>query len=252
MNEPRNGFRLVEVAAPRNWSAVLLPQTFPIDVRSQQDAYRTAAEELLTLLHPFNPAESEELLLVFAQMRPDVEIPALRANARLWMPQFGMGVWLDQPPPTTWSREEFENAAPGMLRPVVERVLRVHTEPEVHRSAWQELAGSGAIIRVVCSKPNQFLPGAMEQLHGTISDPSLTSFPFYVPLLRADTLDQTWPEYNLPLEDYLPNVLLYARESVQDGGLLVLTRHSPERLRSLLERKPHGFRTDMPSTRTTV
>lgn len=219
---------LEELAAPPGWTAALLRQTLPVDDDVARLAYREAVEHLLSVLPPFAEVRSEEVFLLFGAMRPEVEIKLLQQHARGWMPQFGMGVWMHQMPPETWTREEFEAAEPGTLRPVVERVLRVQPDPGAQRSAWQMLLGSGALLRISAGAPKVFVQDSTELLQPTIADVSLTSFPFYVPLLRADQLLTPAPVYDLPMADQLPSVDAYLRESVDDGGLLVLLRQAPD------------------------
>ena len=83
--------------------------------------------------------------------------------------------------------------------------------------------------------------GATEVLHPTISDPSLTSFPYYVPLLEAGRLFEPSTAYDLPLADQLPAVDAYVRESVEDGGLFLLVRQRPEVFWQHLLRTPLEF-----------
>jgi hypothetical protein len=166
------------------------------------------------------------VLLLFERCRPEFEAVTVRENARAWMPEFGVGIWIDQPPPTKWTQEEFQRSAPGTLRPVVERVLRVRPDVTPQRAAWKRLLGSGTLLRLRGAGAGTTLSGTSKLLRPTIRDISLTSFPFYVPLLRGSTLMTPAPTYAATWDQMLPGIDLYLRESAEDGGLLILHRQS--------------------------
>ncbi len=224
----RSGFRVEEVAAPPGWSALLFKQQLPVEDEEDLLAYREAVADLMARLPAFAEVHPEEVLLLFERLRPGKEVQSLQSNARGWLPEFGVGIWLDQKPPTTWTEDEFADAAPGTLRPVIERVVRIQRDPTAQLSAWRTLLGSGALIRVSCSTSDAFVKGATDLLQSSISDISLTSFPFYVPLLRPATLHTPASSYDLPLADQLPGADAYVRESVEDGGLFMLVRQPPK------------------------
>ena len=232
MNTPTHSskprLRLHEIVCPVGWTAAILETPFAPDGCPHPD-YHAAVAWLLTHLDPFERAQAEEVMLQFDRCRPDVEIPLLRANARTWQPEIGLGVWPDQGPPTTWTKEEFLASAPGTLRPVMYRVLRVQTEDRSAQAlAWQTLLGSGVLVRVATSKPNAFLSATTGFLQPKIEDASLESFPFYVPLLTATALARPHPAFAAELDSWLPFAEGYMRESQEDGGLLILSRQLPE------------------------
>ena len=115
-------------------------------------------------------------------------------------------------------------ARQGTLRPVIDRVLRLTRDPEAQESAWHSLLGSGALFSASLSRPELFLERATEFLQPRISDPSLTSFPFYAPLLSAGTLSALSPAFQAPFGELLPDVEVYCRESVEDRGFFLLIR----------------------------
>ena len=223
-----NQTELLELPAPSGWSAFLLKQQLPIEDADDLLRYRQAVTTLMERIPAFLEPHPEEVLLLFERLRPGKEINAMKGNARLWMPEFGVGIWLDREPPTTWTAEEFLDAAPGTLRTVIERVVRVQREPVAQASAWRLLLGSGALLRVSAETAGDFVTGATGMLQPTISDSSLTSFPFYVPLLGAESLINMSPAYDQPLGEHLPAVSAYVRESVEDGGMLFVVRQTPE------------------------
>lgn len=233
--------RLREVICPSGWTAAVLETPFAPDGGPHPD-YQAAVAWLLTHLDSFECAIGEEIMLQFDRCRPDVEIPLLRSNARIWQPEIGLGVWPDQDAPTTWNKEEFIAAAPGTLRPVLYRVFRVQTEDRAAQaSAWKTLLGSGVLIRIATSKPSSFLSAATEFLQPKITDVSLESFPFYVPLLTEAALAHPHPTFAAEPDAWLPVTEGYIRESQEDGGLLVLLRQTPESFWSALSKSTPPF-----------
>ena len=218
---------LHELAAPAGWTALLLRQELPVASEWERSQYAEAVAAVLARLPVPQLVPAEEVLLLFERLRPAVEIPMFQNEARRWLPEFGMGVWLHGEAPTTWTTDEFLDAEPTKLRPVIDRVVRVARNPGAQSSAWETLLGSGALVRTL-SADARFLPAATAVLKPTIADRSLTSFPFYLPLLRAGGLDRARPVYDEPLEEYLPGVHAYLRESVEDGGMLLLMRQPPD------------------------
>lgn len=231
---------LREIEAPYGWTAAILAMDFPAVARLQPH-YAAIITELLARIPAFERSTSAELFLQFDRCAPDREIPILQQNARSWQPEFGLGVWLDQEPPTLWSKEEFLAAAPGTLRPVINRAVRLEPDPAVQADAWQRLLGSGVLVRVATPRPGAFLQGATEYLQQRITEPSLSSFPFYLPLLTAAALRKPQWIYEGGLDTWLPEADGYIRESAEDGGLLVLARQRPETFWPPLAVKPFGM-----------
>lgn len=225
---PRNQQHVLrELAAPPGWTALLLLQNLPLNEEEQLVRYRDAATQLLEAL-PVPPGTPEDLLLLFGRCRPAIEVPVFRANASWWMPRFGVGLWMHQPPPTMWTREEIM-LTPGRPRPIVERVALLSNEPATQRAAWFRMLGSGAVLRVSRAADRDFIGESTDLLQPTIADESLTSFPFYVPLLTAAALLTPAPHLDIAFDEQLPGAFTYLRESIEDGGLLVLVRQEPVR-----------------------
>lgn len=237
----KSRLHLREIACPDSWTAAVLETPFAPDGGPHPD-YQAAVDYLFTHLEPFEHTIGQEVMLQFDRCRPDIEIPLLRTNARIWQPEIGLGVWPNQDVPTTWTKEEFIAAAPGTLRPVMYRVFRVQTEdPAAQASAWKTLLGSGVLIRIATSKPGGFLPAATAFLQPKITDVSLESFPFYMPLLTEDALAHPHPAFAAELNAWLPACEGYMRESEEDGGLLILSRQLPEQFWGALAKTKPPF-----------
>lgn len=227
--EPLTDRRLLrEVAAPRGWTAMLLEYPLPIEEDDERLAYVDLVDGLLRVIPSFAEALHEELLLLFERLRTTVEVPLLRSHARAWLPEFGVGVWMHQEPPHLWTPEEFRLAENGKLRPIIERVVRIGGGLRELHSAWRCMLGSGSIVRVASTEKNLFIERSTELLQPRMTDPSLSGFPLYVPLLTVKGILAPAPAFSLPLEDLLPGIDAYLHESHEDGGTLILVRQQPE------------------------
>ena len=218
---------LREIEAPPGWTAAILEARYPV-LSSELDAYRSAVEELLERLPALSNTPAHEVLLQFDRCRPEVEIPLIQGNGRYWLPEIGLGVWLDRALPTLWTEDEFLAAKPGELRALVYRVFRIQPKPAAQQNAWRQLLGSGVLLRSALAGTDDWLKLSTDELQPMIVEPAFTSYPFYVPLLTEKALStppalfaNTFPRLMLPLAGYL-------RESSEDGGLLIVVRQNPE------------------------
>ena len=224
---------LRQVSAPPGWAAAILEAEYPVSANAKP-AYKAAVNELVRRLPALRDALHEEVLLQFDRCRPTVEIPLLQQSARQWLPEIGLGVWVDRAAPTLWTENEFLSAAPGQLRPLIYRIFRIQQEPAAQRNAWQLLLGSGVLVRAWLPIAGAWLAACTEALQPKMTEASLTSFPFYAPLLTAKSLLTPDPGYSDLLQTTGHEINGYLRESAEDGGLLLLIRQSPESLREAL------------------
>ncbi len=146
----------------------------------------------------------------------------LSRNARQWQPEIGVGVWLDQPPPTLWTVEEFLKAVPGAgMRPPIYEVALLAPENRDFLAIWRATGGRGAWLAFsVANEPSAFLHTEAPLYRSWIEEPSIAAFDHFVPLLRASSLSS---ELFPVLQRHLACVRNYLRESYEDGGLLVIS-----------------------------
>jgi hypothetical protein len=147
----------------------------------------------------------------------------LSKNGSAWRPEFGVGVWLDQPPPTLWSPEEFEMLGPGdLMRPPILSAIRLRAEPLDHQAVWNSMGGRGAYLELAVSgEPEVFLADQAPLYRRWIEEEIIQVHPFFVPLLSAASLRSELLASRLV---HVDPVTAYARESQEDRGLVVLTR----------------------------
>jgi hypothetical protein len=228
---------LREIAAPTGWSAAILEAEYPLSLEAKP-TYVDAINELTNRLPVLRNALAEETFLQFDRCRPDDEILILQQNARLWMPEIGLGVWTDRPVPGLWTSDEFLAAAPGELRPLIYRVFRIQPLPAAQRSAWQLLLGSGVLVRAILPAAGSLVSVSTETLQPRMTERSLTSYPFYVPLITAAALATPDAAFIDVFDELSPHLNAYIRESSEDGGLLILVRQSLETFRASIDIQP--------------
>jgi hypothetical protein len=147
----------------------------------------------------------------------------LSRNGAAWQPDFGVGVWLDQPPPTLWSPEEFEMLGPGdLMRPPILSVIRLAAARLDHQAVWRSMGGRGAYLEfAVSGDPEVFFADQAPAYRRWIEEEIIRVHPFFVPLVSAASMRSELLASRLP---HLDPVVTYVRESQEDRGLLVLTR----------------------------
>jgi len=144
-------------------------------------------------------------------------------HLRQWMPESGLGVWPDRPPPELWKTTDMFKMAAGKSVPLMYRVYRLKGGAKASAEAFQLMTRSGMAMAIVHSDSTDallktykatYLPG--------IQAPNLRIFPFYVPLLDANSLKDRKAD---ELKRWLGGAHFYLRESPADKTVLVVADH---------------------------
>jgi hypothetical protein len=151
----------------------------------------------------------------------------LSKNAQAWMPDFGAGVWLDAPPPRLWTPEDFMNIGPGeMLPPPVLTAIRLRSPQLDYEKAWMQLGGRGCYMEFTVSGDMEaFLQSQAAMYQAWIEEPMIAAQTFFVPLIQASSFEK---ELFASRQKHADPILTYVRESVEDEGLLILSREKLE------------------------
>lgn len=217
----RDVVRLRQLRAPSPWEGALLPlSAFPVPEDELVPA-RAFLQRLVTELMRTSPLI--ETFIRFAHLHLGDGPSRLSGHGRLWMPMMGLGVWPDRKPPTTWTLEELQDLAPGeKVRPLMDIVLRVTGSPEARNQARDVMLGLGTVIHLISAIDGEELLAATGKLLlPAIQDPSLTAFPFYMPLLEAKTAVEASVSQ---FDAWSCGIDAYIRESPEDSGILILAR----------------------------
>lgn len=210
-----------QLTAPTGWVALVLEGTYLV-LDPHLQPYQNAVTELLRLFPCFD-APVQEVILQFDRLSPERDVPIFQQNARQWFSKIGMGVWPHREPPTLWSREEFIDAEPGTLRPMMYKLFHLEQDPVISRSAWNTMLGSGTLMRLAISSLATFRQRSYGFHHPRIQERSLQSYSIYTSLLEGAAIQNVTVEQ---LDLWLPAVDGYLRESSEDGGLFLLARQS--------------------------
>lgn len=147
----------------------------------------------------------------------------LSENAPRWNPDFGVGIWLDEPPPQLWTEAELLRLPPGAkVRPPLYQLVRLQPEAADFPAVWREIGGCNVWIALSLScDPETFFASQAEAYRRWITDPTLLASGWYLPLLRARSAESPLFEAR---RHHLDLVEAYMRESEEDGGLLIWSR----------------------------
>jgi len=222
--------RLAPVAAPSPWQAAVLPlSSFPVP-EAELGPVRILLQKLVRAFA--TEGSTLETFVDFANLHLADGAAHLSKHGRHWIPAMGMGVWPDREPPTGWTVEDFQQMVPGeKLRPLINIALRITGPAEARHHARDILLGRGVIVHMLTdSGGDQMIETARNLLLPPIKDPSMTGFPFYIPLLEAKSIGAaTAPR----LDAWCCGAHTYIRESVEDRGILILSRSLEDILRGL-------------------
>ena len=213
-------FHLLVYPPANSWHrAVIRPRAWPVP---NQDL--PAWLELYAILHSRLFPDPGRVIAALQLWRLHIGGGAalLSRNALLWRPQFGVGVWLDQPPPTLWTVEEFLKAVPGAgMRPPIYQSARLAPEDRDYLAIWKNIGGRGAWLAfsVTCD-PEAFLQTEAPLYRSWIEEQSIAAYEFFIPLLKAASLSA---ELFAQRQRHFAAVRNYARESDEDGGLLIVS-----------------------------
>lgn len=216
---------------PGSWTGFLLKQKFPIagDRKTYQNVVRTVIDGLPESRPPF----AAEAFLQMDRIDFRADIPLVQANAAI-LGDYGLGYFPHLPPPTTWTKEEFQELfPPAKLRPLFNDVMKVRSGGEAIQKIQSLFLGSGAYAQAFCSQPDSFYRSATATFKPLIEDRMMRMFRYYAPQLQRNAVEGASAE---EMEQWTCGARLYARESNEDGGLLVLRRGETESLlRDLVE-----------------
>jgi len=213
-------FQLLVYPPANGWQrAVIRPRAWPVP---NED--RPAWLELYAVLHSRLFPDPGRVIAALQLWRLHIGGGAalLSRNALLWRPQFGVGVWLDQPPPTLWTVEEFLKAVPGAgMRPPIYQVARLAPEGCDLLAICKDVGGRGAWLAfsVTCD-PEAFLQTEAPLYRSWIEEQSIAAYEFFIPLLKASSLSAGLFTQR---QRHFAAVRNYMRESDEDGGLLIVS-----------------------------
>jgi hypothetical protein len=160
--------------------------------------------------------------LIAAQIRNREDNALFVKSAGRWFPDAGLGVWPDRQAPRMLDQETLEDFDPDApLQPLLNIVYRVSNGLTAQLDCLRTMAGTAAGIQVVAAGESRGLFRVWNELFlEFIHDRMYRSFPWYVPLLDARSLD---PSADDLVSKVLRPLQLYIRESFEDNVTLIVS-----------------------------
>ena len=212
--------------AVHDFFAYLLPvEAYPFS-EEERPPYLSILQELLEALertHSSHQPVAHEILLQMWKLHHAAASKQLSKNGAAWVPMFGVGVWPHKPAPALWTKEEFESFTPGEVpRPPIFNVFRLKGQRKATASVPSLMAGRGAFMQIgVQGNPDEFYSRCELYFRTFITEPLHLAYPFFFPLLDFEGFASLSEEV---ADRLLKPVQYYVRESIEDGGLLILSR----------------------------
>jgi hypothetical protein len=220
--------RLVLKGTPDDYEHWFVP--CPIGARSDSyDALRQFLEAL-ALRFIRDLGCSHESFIALSRNADRSANLLLGENARHWIPQTGLGVWVHRPAPRMIRGSDVDDLDPENLPQVMSTLLRVQSEGKMRLHAMTTMLGTGCGLQLVSRLDGKRLLRSLQEHYlNIIEDRIYRIFPWYVPLLENASLQDSVAQQTF---DALQGVTLYIRESPEDEGVVLL---STEPLRGILE-----------------
>lgn len=226
----RRTIRLQRLALAEPWQGALIGLSgFP----TPEDELAPVRHVLQGLLGALKgDAASLETFIQFSSLHLADGSTRLSSNGRAWMPTMGLGVWPDREPPARWTMEELRDLMPGdKVRPLMNILLRVTTTQTAREHARNVMLGLGSVLQfVTASGDENLLTSARALLKPAITDPSFTSFAYYIPLLEGKSVVRATAAQ---LDAWSCGASAYLRESPEDKGILIISKSLQKALHSL-------------------
>jgi|GEM_PF-2313536 len=199
----------------------------PAPLGLRPDSYDAMRRFLADLIYPFIRDRGcvHESYVALNQTKKRETNELFQDHARKWLPETVLGVWTHLPPPRMMTAEnliEMDPRSPEGMR--VHSLFRVTTGADACMDAVTTMAGTGTGIQIVSTlEAEKLLQNWRDLFLDFIKERIFRIFPWYIPLLRLKSLEE--PIADLTTQA-LANIVLYIRESPEDGGLLILS-HEP-------------------------
>lgn len=226
MTQPEIDSRGLQLRAlgVQHWFHIYLLSTaeYPLPA-SDRERYLESMQLLLNCLDSLYTDTTQECLLQVWKLHHEAASKHLSGNGPLWVPIVGAGIWPHKQPPHVWTVEEFKEFEPGIMpRPPVSMVFRLKGKQEHRANVLPLMGGRGVLILAgLQGDPDAYYAQCNEYFRTFIKEPLHLAYPFFFPLIDANTL----PDVSVEIaEKLLGGVQYYIRESCEDGGILIFSR----------------------------
>ncbi len=219
-------FTLEALEAPAPWQAWLAPAGEHPMAEAAAKPLRIVVERVADALVAQYPLKLEVFLQI-NELHLGEGSDIVQDQAIEWMPSTGLGIFPDRDPPKPWTREDFEELEVGQtVRPLMHQVLRLGGEPAARRAARSVMLGKGSYLELMVEQDGDAMIARFQAaLEHKLVDRMFKGFSLLCPLLDAAGVAGAKAE---ELDTWLAGARLYARDSSEDKGLLLLSKQPLE------------------------
>ncbi|MGO4212667.1 hypothetical protein AB4Y89_07860 [Terriglobus sp. 2YAB30_2] len=177
-----------------------------------------------------------EILIQMTQLPRPGGATLLSRNSSKWIPSLAMGVWPDREPPRSMTKRDFTHRLPGQKFPTLSHEVRriLAKDEDARLDVEEQMADSGALLEIIASEgwAERDARQISTWLKGKIDDDVYRSYPFYVPLLDAETLIRLSKDER---DACLAGIYLYLREDPDDESIFLVARASFEKALEMID-----------------
>lgn len=193
----------------------------PVGARSDSyDALRQFLEALIAhLIRQLGC--SHESFIALSRKADRAAAILFAENARHWMPETGLGVWPHRPPLRMMRADDVKDLDPGDQPQPMHTLFRVTKGDNARLNAMSTMLGTGCGLQVLSRMDGAKLLRTQKDMHlEFIEDRIYRIFPWYVPLLENASLEEPLAQRTM---DAMRGITVYIRESIEDGGVLIVS-----------------------------
>ncbi len=220
----KNPFFLVRrLVTPANWEAYLIPlPSVPLALELRPLLLIAMTELLQAFAAQKNLAQSIWLLL--DELHHENAVREISRNAALWNPSMGLGLRPEDPPPRSWTGDDLlERDFNTPIPPLKHTIVMLETDQKGMDLAARLLTGFGALIHTLQNGTATDVSATWYDIfQPTIEEEGYAAFPIYTPIFGVKSLAGVQAE---TLSKWMGEVDIYIRESAEDTGVFLLSRH---------------------------
>lgn len=211
----------VNVVVAEGWHAAVVPTGDMPMPGAGRAAFAETVDRLVSSLQSL-PSVERSVYLNVQELYRENNIRLIAEHGKLWGPEMGVGVYPDAPPTKDWTEIDSMDRDYGTPLPVMKHtVAYLETSDAGAANACAVMAGMGALVQVLHHKQATALQAAWTRTYQPMVQEAFASYPVFLPLLHAGNVTAR-PEH--VLNEWMGEAEVYVRESVEDGGLFVLSR----------------------------
>jgi hypothetical protein len=214
---------------PAAWHTYRIPigEAFPVTAEFRK-ALLPLVLDLLAAVRAQRPAQ---LIGILQYNQLNIGGAGMIASkmGKQWGLDWGLGYMPEQPPPTLWTVDDFNNLDVGeMPRAMMNQIFGISAGDDQVMSAVDVLFGTGSLLLALTEEPAAVVKArATGQFRPLIDEESLKNFAYYFPMLSAASFSGTSAKQ---IADWTCGLKFCIRESPEDHGVFLASSEPLEGL----------------------